>query len=725
MRLDILALLCVVVSSSHGLEWATAEYRPDGRFNRRIPTRNETVTSVTAVITSSLDIFASSLSVASLESSTESSETYQNPIDTVSNTTATTSSSDVSIIAETAEKSAAGLMGVNNLGTITTIRRPTLELPTSSLTRSTKPLPSSLITTTSTSEETSFPTLGSSLTLNGTSIPWNWNTTTSAISLPTETLSQSTVSSPSLTVTNTPSECPPQRDSGTITVTSYSIIHTSTITWNGDPADYTDPFPPISTPAPCIPQSTATGRFTLTFCDSTGKTCSEIQTGGPKPTQTLVFVTTDKNPAVVFPTQTPPTYGGEPDGPDGHESAVSGSKVATPDYGMATTSGDSVKTQPTSTPIGGGISSGVNYGGKPPVVVIVQPGEVIIGDNTIIDDPVQQTSTVVVGGDTFVIDPTRVIGVDNGATLTRPPPDAGGVFVPTPGPGSGGPVPKPTTTTVGGVEVVYSPPAGPISIATIDGTVFTIKPTPTAVVVKGQTITLGPEGIAFPTTTVHAVAGVAGVAGPTQTAVLGGELITAIGPDKVVIEGHTIVYGSAAGWTSDNTLTTVVEGETLLIGPSGIVLHHADTHMAAETTLGGPAAAPGQTKFEIVGGATITQMGLTAVEISGQTFYVGSGATTPVTTVIGGHTLTIGPEGVGMSTWTLGVPYASTTTLMPGAGPGGGGSGSNNNAAMTIPTATASPSDGKDNSGTASLPDRSRTLVLLGVGCLGPLLFGL
>ncbi|KAI0387796.1 hypothetical protein F5Y04DRAFT_11805 [Hypomontagnella monticulosa] len=723
MRLDILSLLCVVVSPSHGLEWVGDEYRPDGRFNRRIPTRNETVTSVTAVVTSSLDILASSLSVAS----SESSETYQIPIDAVSNTTA---ASDVSVAAVSSEKSvllqAAGLWTVNNLGTITTIQRPTLELPTSSQTRSTKPLPSSWITDSSTSEETSFPTLGSSYTLNGTSLPWNWNTTTtSATSLPTETSSQSTPSSPSLTLTNTPTECPPQRDSGTITVTSYSIIHTSTITWNGDPADYTDPFPPISTPVPCIPQSTATGRFTLTFCDSTGKTCSEIQTGGPKPTQTLVFVTTDKNPAVVFPTQPPPSYGGEPDGPDAHESAVGGSKVNTPEYGMTTTSADSAKSQPT--PIGGGFGGGINYGGKPPIVVIVQPGEVIIGDNTIIDDPVRQTSTVVVGGDTFIIDPTRVIGVGNGATLTRPPSDVGGVFVPTPGPGSGsgsgsesGPAAKPITTTVGGVEVVYSPPAGPISIATIDGTVFTIKPTPTAVVVKGQTITLGPEGIAFPTTTLHAVAG---VAGPTQTAVLGGELITAIGPDKVVIEGHTIVYGAAAGMSADSTLTTIVEGETLLIGPSGIVLHHNDNdenHIAAETTLGGPGAAPGQTKFEIVGGATITQMGLTAVEISGQTFYIGAGATTAVTTVIGGHTLTIGPEGVGMSTWTLGVPYASTTTLMPGAGPGGG-SGSNNNAAMTIPTATASPSDGKDNDGTAALPD----LVLLGVGCLGPLLFGL
>ncbi|KAI1210971.1 uncharacterized protein F4807DRAFT_45615 [Annulohypoxylon truncatum] len=715
MLITILIASCVVVSSSHGLELVRAEYGP-GQFNKRVPSRND---SVFPESTSSPDILASSFIVTS-------SETYQRPIDTVSNTAITTSVDDVSVVTAPSGDSSTPLTPESffeplNLGTITTIVRPTLVLPTSSPIRgSSRILDSSSSSASNTGVGTSLPPIASSFSFNATSRPWGWNDTSSASSIPspTVTLPPSTIST-TPTVTTTSSECP-AKETGPVTVTSYSITYTSTTTWSGDPSDYTPPYPPISTPVPCTPKESPTGRFTITFCDSTGQTCSFIHTTTTNdfanPATTVTLITTDKNPAVVFPTQTPPSYGGSPSGPKSHQSAVSGGNLITPGYGIDPTPVDSAKQSPT--PVsdtgagnngeddegnsennngngsGSGSGSGNGNGGNggstsaspPPITVIVQPGEVVIGDHTFIDDPAQQTSTVVVGGDSFIIDPSQIVGT--GAIITRPPSNARDGFVP---------APTPITTSVGGLGVTYGP-----SVATIDGTAFTIEPTSTVIVVRGQTITLGPTDIVFPTQTLHVAAG---GPGPTQTAVMGGELITVIGSDTIIIEGTTLSYGPDAS----STLTTAIDGDTILVAPTGIIMHNQ--------TLGGITAAPGATRYAIAGGATVTQMGLTAVEIGGVTFHVGIGASEALTTVVGGHTLTIGPGGVGMETWTLGAPGASTTTLSPSQGSGSGG----NNAALTIPSATGSGSVGerKGNGGQGLRPDWGlQCLFPVGVGCL-------
>ncbi|KAI2620111.1 hypothetical protein GGR54DRAFT_647727 [Hypoxylon sp. NC1633] len=736
MLVDLLVLFCVVVYPTHGQELVNSKEYRHGRFNKRISSRNE---SVTVVATSSLGILSPSIAIAS-------SETNQGPVDVVSiTTTTTTSTSDDAVVAvsssedNTASSEPGGWWTIFNLGTITTLPRPTLALPSSTLTRSqSSVLTQTTVSSSNTSLDTSpgtIPPTSSSFVFNTTSKPWSLNTTSSVPSSTVDLLPPTTLTS-TLTVTSTPSECS-AHESGRVTVTSYSIIYTSTTTWTGDPADYTPPYPPISTPTPCTPQSTPTGRFTLTFCDSTGKTCSFIQTTTgidpsttnnlfpptPDVTQTVTMITTDKNPAVVFPTQTPPSYGGSPSNPQGHHSAEAGEgPVSTPEYGMLPTTTASAKSSPTPTsddnvdaspgpPTGDAAAAppGAPSGASPeptpdptPITVIVQPGEVIIDDHTFVDSPTQKTSTVVVGSETFIIEPSRVIGVGVGAsvTISRPPSNAGGVFMPTPTP-----TPTPITTTIGGVGVVYGYGS---SVATIDGTAFTIEPTPTVVVIKGETITLGPEGLIFPSETLHAAAGsvpVLPVPGLTQTAVMGGELITVLGPSQVVIEGTTLAYGPDAS----STLTTVIDGDTVLVAPAGVVVHNR--------TIGGSGVAGTGTTYEVVGGATVTQMGLTAVEISGVTFRVGYGygnAATPITTVVGGHTLTIGPDGVGMSTWTLGAPYASTATLLvPGLGPGAG-LGSSNNAAMSIPTATGKADN--ENAGLGLRPGRDWGLLVLGVG---------
>ncbi|KAI1505383.1 hypothetical protein F5X99DRAFT_279229 [Biscogniauxia marginata] len=597
-----------------------------------------------------------------------------------------------------------------DLGTITTLARPPLAF-TSTATRTSKVTTPSSISSVPLHLNSSS-TASAIISSNNTSLPWNWNSTASLTSPTTAlTLTNPPLPTTSTTFTTNENTCPSSKSGDRVIVTSYTIVYTSTTTWTGDPADYTPPFPTISTPEACTPPRTSpTGRLTVSVCDGTGKTCTPLHSSGDPTgdttsftgawaptetapvTQTVTFVTTDKNPAVVFSSVTPPGYGGSPASPDSHGTASGRRPLATPDYGMVTPWVEPAKTaampMPTRTPTpapGNGVQV------TAPVTVVVQPGEVVLNHETFADNPERATSTVVVaGGNTFVIDPSRVIGA--GATITRPP-NGGGIFVD-----------MPMTTTIGDLEVVYGP-----SIATIDGTAFTVGSTPTSATIRGQQIAIEPGGIVFPSQTLFLPVG-AGTAGPTEVAVMGGELITAIGSDRVVIEGTTVTYGTAS-----STTTEVIDGDTVLVGPSGVVVH--------AKTLGGVAAAPDAIAYEMVGGVTMTRLGPTAVFIEGVTYRMGYGAA-ETTVVVGGRgdgdgnrgeTITVGPGGVAVSTWTFGFPYAWTTTM----------SVANNAAVAAIPTTAES----LDNSGQAARPPPGWGLgfgvscIAIGAGVLGPLLF--
>ncbi|KAI3332104.1 hypothetical protein HD806DRAFT_181017 [Xylariaceae sp. AK1471] len=404
---------------------------------------------------------------------------------------------------------------------------------------------------------------------------------------------------------------------------------------------------------------------------------------------TVTFITTDKNPAVVFPTSPPPDYGGSPD-PAGYVHSIAFSDESTsggsgPDYGNQATTEQDVKTAAIT--------------GPPPITVIVKPSAVVIDSQTFTDNPAQPTSTVVVNSNTFIINPTQVDGV--GATITRPPSGSGG----------GVAAPSPTKTTIGGISVDIEG-----SSVILDSTTFTIGPKPTTVVVKGQTITLGPGGVIFPSQTLG------GIVFPSQTLIIpaaqdtiqmvfGAELITAIGSNIVVIEGKTITYEPGS-----STITEVIDGDTVLIGPSGIIAHGQ--------TYGGSNAASTETQFAVVGGATISQIGPTAVVIQGVTYTLNPLATgqstgqTQTTTVVGGETITIGPEGVAISTWTFTSPYVSTTTITPSNGPSHGAV-----VALPMPTATNSTKKNGSPSSASKRPSWALSACLAtGAGVLGALL---
>ena len=352
---------------------------------------------------------------------------------------------------------------------------------------------------------------------------------------------------------------------------------------------------------------------------------------------TLTFVTTDKNPAVVFPSSLPPDYGGSPDPMGNVHSAPYPNQVQSsdaPSYGNGAATEQDIRSTPVAiTP--------------PPVTVTVKPGVVVIDDQTFTDNPAKPTSTVVVDKNTFTINPTQVVGV--GATVTRPPVNSPRAVSP-----------QPTKTTIiGGIGVAIQG-----SSVVIDKTTFTIGPRPTTVIIKGQIVTLGPGAVVFPSQTLAIPA-----AQDTTQVVFGAELITVIGSDRVVIEGKTITYrpGSA-------TVTEVIDGDTVLIGPSGIIVH-GETYGPGQT-------ASTEVEFAAVGGVTISQVGPTVVVVQGVTYTIHplSSGQTETTTVLGGETITIGPEGVAIETWTLDPPYVSTTTITPSNGAA---------VALATPTATA------------------------------------
>jgi hypothetical protein len=384
-------------------------------------------------------------------------------------------------------------------------------------------------------------------------------------------------------------------------------------------------------------------RLTISVCASTGtdskyKTCEVTTTtesynfGGQLPTTLpVVFLTTDKNPAVVFSSIRTPNYGvsQDPQTRDNHASPTdAGGAISTPIYNSD--DGPQAITDPAQRPT------------PTPVTVGVQPTGVVINGNTIRDNPSQPTQVVIIAGQTFTIDPTRVVGA--GATIDRPS-ATGGVYVPTP-----------TSTNLGGIPVVVSS-----SVAIIGGSSFTLGPTPTTATVSGQTFTLGPSTIAGASQTLALPT----LPSPTEVVVAGADLITAIGSSVVVVHGTTYTYSTST--------TLRVDDDTITLGPGGVTI--TSQQGGGSVTLGGNhASSPSDTQYALVGGATVTKIGASVVVISEVTYTVGPGTGT-TTTVVGGENVTVMPSGVTVGTLTWAYPFGPTTVITPGAGVGTGAGG--------------------------------------------------
>ena len=224
---------------------------------------------------------------------------------------------------------------------------------------------------------------------------------------------------------------------------------------------------------------------------------------------------------------------------------------------------------------------------------------------------------------------------ERGATVQKPAPVGTAVSVA-----------KPTTSVLGGLPVTISG-----SEAIVGGVTVTIPERGTTTVVNGQKVSIGPgtlvvggEILSFQPVM---------PARETEVLINGGELLTAIGRSVVVIHSTTFTYGPGIP-----QLTQVVNGETVSVGPSGVLVHGM--------VIGGPSADTSTTAYEIVGGATISRLAPSIAVINGITFTVGPG-THWTTTEIAGEMFTIGPTGIVVATMTLPYPFGSvvTTTIAP------------------------------------------------------------
>ncbi|KAK3502586.1 hypothetical protein B0T13DRAFT_445909 [Neurospora crassa] len=543
------------------------------------------------------------------------------------------------------------------------------------------------VSTTTTSDFTSTQTIHAPSTRgqfwNQTSAPYYNQPSTSitrASVFPntTTTLSSSTVS-----------HCQPS--DLTATVTSWEVVHTSTITWVGNPANYTQPYPTLIPPSvetilPCIdlvtkitppPGITLTTCFTVTASGSGTRSCAlTVSTKswgyGPQTSTTIryaptvTFITTDKNPAVLYsPIQTP-NYGVTNDiTKPPRPTAVSVDPVNPPAYNTFDSNnspGEVTKPVPK------------------PVTVIVKPTEVIIGSSTITDNPATKTYTVVVGGETFTVGPTQVIG--GGATVTRPSTSKGG------GARGGGArdiiyAPVPTSTKLNDLPIIVS---SSVAVIGTGSSTFTLPLTPTTVVVEGHTISIGPSGIAIIDPKGNPIIATVTLPPPREQTITirpgsnnnNNEPITTTvdGVPITIISSSVAIIGAGTG-NSKSTLTFPVSGSspttitidnngsqhTLILGPSGITLTAplpsyiiatassiitiqtlSMSLLPSVTSISPPPSSA--TEVVVVGGSLVTAIGRSVVVIYGTTitYTTLSSPLTAVVTKGGEDTIVLDPS---------------------------------------------------------------------------------
>ena len=206
--------------------------------------------------------------------------------------------------------------------------------------------------------------------------------------------------------------------------------------------------------------------------------------------------------------------------------------------------------------------------------VVADRSHVVINSQTFSDLQPGQSSTVTVGEGTFTIGPTAITG--HGQTIKKPEP------LPTDDPKDQAPA---SGTFVAGGEALTAIGS---SIAVIHSTTYTYGPgrTPESVVVDDDTVQLGPSGIILDGMT---IGGLLAANGVTKYAIVGGATITEIQPSLIVIEGDTITVSADMELT-----TTVVNDQTLVIGPNGLTHSSLTIPMAeAATSLHGEAIVHG------------------------------------------------------------------------------------------------------------------------------------
>jgi hypothetical protein len=151
------------------------------------------------------------------------------------------------------------------------------------------------------------------------------------------------------------------------------------------------------------------------------------------------------------------------------------------------------------------------------------------------------------------------------------------------------------------------------------------------------------EGVHFSVPGTDSPTAVVAKGEPTPTVVGGISLM--LGSSVAIIAYSTYIYGPGA-----TERTTVIEGQTISVGAGGIGF--------AATTIQ-PASIP--TRVINAGGVVVTAMGSSEAIVGGTTFTYGPDST-PRTETINGQIISIGPQGIGLSSTTIGGPQNPMTT---------------------------------------------------------------
>lgn len=188
------------------------------------------------------------------------------------------------------------------------------------------------------------------------------------------------------------------------------------------------------------------------------------------------------------------------------------------------------------------------------VPVQIDSSSVYIGGSYVALPTGSSTTVVTVNGQTFTVAPNAVVGssttleIERVESISYSPVQAATL--------------QASTITQGDVVVTIKPDA-----AVVDGTTYSIglNAEATTIVVNGETITLNSNGVVFASTTYRPA--IITAAAYVVTTI--GDLTFSIDSSEAIISGTTYRIGAGA---LNTIVTTVIDGTTVLFGPSGIIL---------------------------------------------------------------------------------------------------------------------------------------------------------
>ena len=161
---------------------------------------------------------------------------------------------------------------------------------------------------------------------------------------------------------------------------------------------------------------------------------------------------------------------------------------------------------------------------------------------------------------------------------------------------------------------------------------------------QGQVVQIDDKTVKGPSTTIDLSNFANPPATPTPPRTIINGIALSIGPEAAVIGTET--YSFLPGQSSTQI---VYKGHTFRLSEHGIALPHTTVPISPHYKI-----------FSTVTEGDLTfSMDASDAVIAGKTYHIGPG-TTPVTTVINGQTLSIGPQGVGMSGTTAAFPSEYT-----------------------------------------------------------------